>query len=412
MESLFTPQFFAANRANLRQLFTGTAPIVMTASGLLQRGGDSTFGFVQDASFWYLTGLNQPDVVLVMDKNQDYLIVPEISPVMEFFDGAIDLKQISERSGIKDVYKASEGYKKLESRVKKVKHVATLAALPIYEEHYHFYPNPARAYLAARLKSYNGDLELLDIGQHLARLRTIKQPEEIKAIQTAIDITIKAMKSAMKPSLLTKYLHEYELEAELTKNIRRSGATGHAFDPIVAGGLNACTLHSVANNSPLRNKDLVLVDMGAEVEHYAADITRTYAKTTPTKRQQAVHAAVVDVQEYAMSLLRPGVFVKEYEQQIEVYMGEKLRELGLIKTINTTNVRAYFPSATSHFLGINVHDVGDYHRPLEAGSVLTVEPGIYIRQEGIGVRIEDDVLITDKGIKNLSARLPKGISLI
>ncbi|HET8991988.1 MAG TPA: Xaa-Pro aminopeptidase [Candidatus Saccharimonadales bacterium] len=411
MGSFFTSQFFTSNRANLRKLFTGTAPIVITANGMLQRGGDSTYAFNQDASFWYFTGIDNPDVILVMDKNQDYLIVPELSPVMEFFDGAIDLNLLSERSGIKDIYYAAEGFKKLESRLKKVKHVATLAALPLYEEHYHFYPNPARNMLTSRLKSYNNAVELLDLSTHVTRLRVIKQKPELMAIQVAIDLTSKAIKSSMTKAKLQKYAYEYELEAELTKYYRRAGSEGHAFDPIVAGGLNACTLHSVANNSPLSSKDLILVDTGASVEHYAADITRTYTINNPTKRQQAVYDATLEVQDYALKLLRPGVIMKEYEYAVELYMGEKLRELGLIKTISYENVRKYYPSATSHFLGLNVHDVGDYSRPLEAGMVLTVEPGIYIREEAIGVRIEDDVVITDDGLVNLSKRLPKSISL-
>ena len=412
MESFFSSQFFASNRSNLRRLFTGTAPIVITAAGLLQRGGDSTFSFNQDASFWYLTGIDQPDTVLVMDKDQDFLIVPELSPVAEFFDGALDLKAFKQRSGIKDIYKAQEGYKRLESRIKKVKHVATLPALPAYEEHYHFYPNPSRAALSAKLKSYNSSIDLLDLGPHLSRLRMIKQAAELAAIESAIDITSKAITSAMKPAKLAKYDYEYELEAELTRNIRKAGASGHGFDPIIAGGANACTLHSISNNDPLNKTDLVLVDMGAEVEHYSADITRTYSMSTPTKRQLSVHTAVLDVSKYACSILETGVLLKDYEHKVELYMGEKLRELGLIKTISSENVRKYYPSATSHFLGLNVHDVGDYSRPLEVGSVLSVEPGIYIREEGIGVRIEDDVLLTDKGTKNLTAGLPKGISLI
>jgi Xaa-Pro aminopeptidase len=411
MDSYFSSQFFTTNRQKLRQLFTGTAPIVITSNGMLQRGGDSTFPFAQDANFWYLTGIDDPDMVLVMDKNQDYLIVPQLSPVMEFFDGVIDLDALRDRSGINDIYYESEGYKKLEGRIKKVKHVATIAALPTYEEHYRFYANPSRAMLVASLKSYNNDVELLDLSSHLSRLRMLKEPEELNAIQSAIDITNRAIKMAMSPARLVKYDNEYELEAELSKNIRRLGADGHAFDPIVAGGKKACILHSLSNNSPIDKKDLMLVDMGAEVEHYAADITRTYAVSNPSKRQQSVHAAVVEAQEYAINLLKPGVAMREYEHKVEVYVGEKLRELGLIKTITSENVRQYFPSATSHFMGINVHDVGDYNRPLESGVVLTVEPGIYIREEGIGVRIEDDVLITAKGNKVLSKRLPKTITI-
>ncbi len=205
-----------------------------------------------------------------------------------------------------------------------------------------------------------------------------------------------------------KYQHEYELEAEISNGFRKRGAAGHSFEPIVAGGARACTLHNVANNGQFAKSDLVVIDVGAEVEHYAADITRTISlSTAPSKRQQAVYAAVLDVQAYAFGLLKPGVLLKEYELLVEHYMGEKLRELGLIKIIDHDSVRTYFPHSTSHFLGLNVHDVGDYERPLEPGNVLTVEPGIYIEGESIGVRIEDDVLITKTGIKILSDRLPR-----
>jgi Xaa-Pro aminopeptidase len=187
--------------------------------------------------------------------------------------------------------------------------------------------------------------------------------------------------------------------------------SGHAFEPIVAGGPRACTLHNVANSGKLSADELVLMDVGAEIEHYAADITRTISLNgSPSRRQQAVHAAVLEVQEFALGLLKPGILLKEYEQQIEHFMGEKLRELGLIKIITHDGVRAYYPHATSHFLGLNVHDVGEYDRPLEPGVVMTVEPGIYIASEGIGVRIEDDVLVTPKGPKILSSKLPRDLA--
>jgi Xaa-Pro aminopeptidase len=197
------------------------------------------------------------------------------------------------------------------------------------------------------------------------------------------------------------------LEAEIGYGFRKRGAEHHAFAPIVAGGRRACTLHNVANNAPLSADELIVVDVGAEVEHYAADITRTISPSTPSRRQQTVYAAVLETQAYAMELLKPGVLLREYEHQVELFLGEKLRELGLIKTIDHENVRRFCPHATSHFLGLNVHDVGDYERPLEAGVVLTVEPGIYIPEESIGIRIEDDVLITGNGIKNLSRKLPR-----
>lgn len=407
MESNFTSQFFAGNRARLRELFTGKAPIVVTANGLLQRGGDSTYYFAQDANFWYLTGIDEPDIILVMDRGKEYLIVPKRSASREAFDGAVAYDSLKLRSGISTVYNDKDGWNLLIARLSKVKHVATVAPAPAYIDHFGFYANPARATLVARLKSHKEGLELLDLGHHISRLRMVKQLPEITAIQKAIDITIGSLKAALKASKLAKYKYEYELEAELSRSFRALGSDGHAFEPIVASGERACTLHNVKNSSPLDNNQLAVVDVGAEVEHYAADITRTVAIGTISRRQQAVYDAVLEVQKYAIDLLRPGTLLKEYEQLVEHFMGEKLRELGLIKTINHENVRKYYPHATSHFLGLNVHDVGDYDRPLEAGVILTVEPGIYIKKENIGVRIEDDILITLNGNRVLSNRLSR-----
>ncbi len=405
-KAIFTSEFFAGNRARLRELFTGKAPIVLTANGQLQRGADSVFPFQQDATFWYLTGCEEPDVVLVLDKDKEYFIVPGRDDTRTTFDGAIDTAEIARISGIKTVLAGDSGWKQLANRLHKVKHVATLPAAPEFIEQYGMYTNPARRRLIRKMKAENSNLELLDISQHLARMRMTKQPPEIAAIRQAITITLESLKETLSPAKRGKYAYEYAIEAELSRAFRLKGARGHAFDPIVASGERACVLHNVANNGPLAADELVLCDVGAEYQHYAADITRTVALGTPSKRQEAVFAAVHEVQAYAKSLLKPGVLLKEYEKQVELYMGEKLRELGLIKTIDHDSVRAYYPHATSHFMGLNVHDVGDYDRPLEPGLVLTVEPGIYIPAEGIGVRIEDDALITADGIEILSDALP------
>jgi Xaa-Pro aminopeptidase len=406
----FTSEFFAGNRARLRELFTGTAPIVLTGNGLLQRGADSVYPFQQDATFWYLTGCEEPDVVLVMDKDKEYFIVPERDAMRTAFDGAIDTATIVRTSGITHIYTSDDGWKQLAGRLRKVKHVATLPAAPEYVAQHGMYANPARRHLIRRMKAENANLELLDLSQHLTVMRMVKQPEEIEAIRQAIDITLNSLKETLRISKRSKYTHEYAVEAELGRAFRLKGARGHSFDPIVASGARACVLHNVANEGALAADELLLCDVGAEYNHYAADITRTVALGAPTRRQEAVFAAVLDVQRYAMSLLKPGVLLKEYEGQVEQYMGEKLRELGLIKTIDHEHVRAYYPHATSHFLGLNVHDVGDYERPLEPGVILTVEPGIYIPKEAIGVRIEDDVLITPGGIEVLGGgTLPAGL---
>lgn len=406
----FDSSFFAGNRERLRQLFTGTAPIVITANGLMQRAMDDAFPFYQDRSFWYLTGVNEPGVTLVMDKGKEYLIVPQREAVREKFDGAIDLDVLRRTSGIQTIVSEKEGWKQLSVRLKKVQHVATLGANPRYIDFLGMYTNPARAELLQRIKDINPAVEPLDLRIHLSRMRMIKQPAELAAIQQAIDITLDTLKEITRPRQLAKYAHEYEIEADLTRGFRRCGADGHAFSPIVASGERACVLHSVSNNAPLASGDLVVLDVGAQMHMYASDITRTVVLgERASRRQEQVHQAVQEAQDYACSLLRPGVLLREYEKQMETFVGEKLRELGLIKTIDHDNVRKYFPHATSHFLGLDTHDAGDYEHPLESGVVLTVEPGIYIPEESIGVRIEDDILITPEGNANLSAQLSRSL---
>ncbi len=401
MYTHFDREFFVGNRKRLRELFVGTAPIVLTANGVMQRNSETTFPFRQDSSFWYLTGINDPDVVLVMDKGKEYLIVPELSQYQEIFDGSLDADELQTVSGIKTVYTQKDGWRQLGNRLQKAKHVATLPAPKPYVEPYGFYTNPARATLIARLKEANAAVELLDLRPQLTRMRAVKQPAELAAIQEAIDITAKAVQAVRRRS----YRHEYEVEAAITATFRKHGAQGHGFTPIVASGARACVLHNSDNNGVIEPKDLVLVDIGAEVDNYSADISRTYAQSPPTKRQKDVYQAVLAVQDYALGLLKPGVTIRGNEQEIEQFMGEKLRELGLIKTINKDNVRKFYPHSTSHFLGLDVHDVGDYDRPLEPNMVITVEPGIYIPKEGIGIRIEDDVLITPEGCTVMTGRL-------
>jgi Xaa-Pro aminopeptidase len=407
---MFESEFFAGNRARLRHLFTGTAPIVVTANGLVQKGGDEPFPLHQDRSFWYLTGVDEPDVVLVMDKGKEYLIVPERELVREQFDGAVDPAELTRRSGIKEILGAKEGWKQLEARLKRVQHVATLAANPKYFDHFGMYTNPARAEVISRIKAINDDIELLDLRSHLARMRTVKQEVELAALQQAIDVTIETIKEIKRPKQLAKYAYEYEIEADITRGFRRRGTLGHAFTPIVASGKRACTLHNITNNGALSSNELLVLDIGADVEHYAADISRTLSLNgKPSRRQQQVHEAVLEAQAFAFSLIKPGMLLKDYEQQMEQFVGEKLRELGLIKTINRENVRFFFPHATSHFLGLDAHDAGDYYQPLPVGTVLAVEPGIYIPDEGIGVRIEDNVVLTDDGMTIMSDALPRDL---
>jgi len=404
MTSTPDARFFAANRERLRTLFNGTAPIILTANGLLQRNSDSTFPFRQDSSFWYFTGIEDPDVILVMDKSKEYLIIPARDEHRVAFDGDITASDLQAISGIEQVYTEKPGWKILGSKIKRVKHVATLAAPPSFVNYHGMYTNPARARLIEHLKEYNPSLELLDLRPHITRQRMIKQPVELACIQEAIDHTVNALQNLRRRGW-DKFTHEYEVEAAITRSFRAHNVT-HAYQPIVASGKDACTLHYIANNGPIVQQSQLLLDVGGEVSNYAADITRTYFVGEPTRRYRQVYDTVLEVQQFAYKLLKPGTVMKDYEHAVEQFMGEKLRELGLIKSIDHDTVRKYYPHATSHFLGLDVHDVADYDRPLEAGVVLTVEPGIYIPEEGIGVRIEDDIHLTQDGPDILTRKLP------
>lgn len=403
MDSLFNPEFFAGNRQKLRTLFTGKAPIVVTANGLLQKSVDTSFPFRQDSSFWYLTGIDEPDIILVLDKDKEYLILPERSQYQDIFDSTLAAEEIKKHSGIATVYDSKEGWKHLGGRLNKVKHVATLAAYAPRIDTYGMYSNPARQVLVGKMKEINPSVELLDLRPHLARLRMLKQPAELAVMKKAIAATGAALRKVSKK--LTSYNNESEIVLDLTQAFGRRGAK-HAFEPIVASGMNACTIHYVSNNSNIDKKGLVLLDIGAEIDHYGADISRTYSVGTPSKRQKQVFEAVKEAQQFAISLLKPGTIVKDYEKRIEEFMGEKLRELGLIKSIEKDLVRRYYPHSTSHSLGLDAHDPADYERPIEVGMVMTVEPGIYIAEEGIGVRIEDDVFIGKSGVQILSKAIP------
>jgi Xaa-Pro aminopeptidase len=408
--SFFTADFFAANRRALAGRAQAEVPIVVAANGLLQRGGDSSYAFTQDANFWYLTGIDEPDITLVMDGDDEFLIVPVREQNRETFDGAVDTAKLTRQSGITKIVDETAGWKHLDQLLTRSGKVCLPAAAPAYLEHYGMYTNPARSRVAERLQHHIANLQIMDIRAELARLRMIKQPAELAALQKAIDITGQTLNDVLKAPKLKAYEHEYQLEADIARGFRFQGGRGHSFEPIVAGGKNACTLHNVANQSSLTKGDLIVVDVGAEYDHYAADITRTVCMGKPTPRQRNVYDAVSAVQEYALSLLQPGTNLRQYEDKVARRMGQELKALGLIKTAKKADIRKYFPHATSHFLGLNVHDVGDYTQALQPGVVLTCEPGIYIPEEGIGVRLEDDILITKDGHKVLSAACRKQIT--
>lgn len=399
----FNKDFFTNNRNSLRKLFIGTAPIVITANGVLQRNGDNQFAFRQDSNFWYLTGIDEPDFILVMDKQKDYLIAPDHPDHVYIFDGKTDDRKLAEISGIETVLSEVEGWRQLGNRLKKAKHVAVIAPPKLYIDQLALYVNPAKIILSEKIKTYNQDIEQLDIRPHLTKLRSIKQPIEIETIKKAIEITGYGFKKVRKN--IGKYDFEHQIDADVMYEFTSRGAK-FGYQNVIASGVNACTLHHRDNNQAIGESEFVLIDIGAEVNNYTADITRTiFINDKPSKRLTQVYEKVEEVQKYSFGLIKPGVSFREYEKQVEHFMGERLRELGLITTIDRKSVREFFPHANSHFLGLDAHDLGDYYGAFEKNMIITVEPGIYIPKEGIGVRIEDDVILTDDGIDNLSSNL-------
>lgn len=400
----FSKDFFINNRLRLREEFGGEAPIVISGNSFLQKSLDATYPFVQDSNFWYLTGVSGPGLVLVMDKAGDYLILPKQSYYMKTFGGVIDTTELREQSGIGNIYEYEKGWARLSKRLRSSKYVAGLEAPEQFVEELDMYTNPARARLVEMIFNQNPDLHFIDLRDALARLRIIKADQEIKAIREATAVTMESFKRLS--DNLDKYTYEYEIAAQVTRDFI-SHNMDHAYEPIIASGENATVLHYVANNKKYRMGDLILIDVGASFLGYASDISRTIG-VKPTKRQLDIHSAVESANRYALELLKPGVHMSDIEKKVREFVGKMLVELGLSKTVSKHSIRRYYPHATSHTVGLDVHDPMPKDGVLRPGMVLTIEPGLYIKEESIGVRIEDIVLITETGTEVLSGDLSRG----
>lgn len=395
---MFKSSFFVQNRAKLREASKADV-LVVVANGLLQRNGDGPFAFRQDSNFWYLCGVRVPEAILFIDRNgKSTLILPEQSPNEKVFGAPYDTQELQHISGVDAVLVGEEGTRKLAATLASAQSIGMPAVPPAYSERYGMFMNPSARRINRFVRECNTSASRQDIRTILSSARMIKQPEEITAIRKAVQITNDTLAEVHKK--ISKYKYEYEIEADVVAGFRKRGASGEAFGSIIASGRNTCHLHYQDNNAKLAN-DLVYLDVGAEYEHYAADITRTYI-LQPNERIQAVVAAVEQVAAYAKSLAKPGVTIRQNERLVREQMGVVLLGLGLITSNAPEQVSRYFPHGTSHYLGLDVHDVGDYDAPLAPGVVMTIEPGIYIADEGIGVRIEDDILITPKGYEQLS----------
>lgn len=402
-----TADFFTYNRHNVCSAVDGGV-VVVAAHTAVQRRADASFQFEQESNFWYLTGVDAADWWLISDgsRHKSWLVAPDISEAHQVFDGSLSREVAQQLSGVDAVIGAAEAEELLRDLAKRHSVVHTIGP-DAHAKHYDFSLNPGPVQMHRRLERLFG--EVRDCRRDIAILRARKQSVEIAAMKQAIEVTVGAFEQVKQE--LPRLGYEYQVEAEFSHHLRSHGATGHAYDPIVASGKNACTLHYVDNQAKLSRKNLLLLDVGARHCGYAADITRTYALGTPTRRQREVHAAVQQAMQQIIALVGPDLRVEEYQSRVDDVMKQAVLSLGLMKDLSDEEAyRRYFPHAISHGLGIDVHDSLGGTSTLQAGMVLTVEPGIYIPEEGIGIRLEDDILVTAHGYENLTKQLSTDIA--
>lgn len=388
---MFNADFYTNNRKRLLEKCNNEL-VIVAGNGLLQRAGDVNFTFRQDSNFLYLTGISEPDLVLVMHPKEgiEFIIAPDKDEVAIIFDGQSDSAEFKKTSGISLTMNETEGwaYIKKHSAEQKVWFNS-----PSSTKVRGLFSNPGRQAAFERIKQLS--MQPTDVRPLLAELRMIKQALEITAITKAISVTKSALKRV--EAAVEQSSNEADLIKELSMYFVGQGVV-HSFAPMAQSGKNATILHYDKNNQKLISNAAVLLDVGAEYGGYAADISRTYVKGNNARAKEVI-AAVKSVQSQVISFVKPGVTWREVSDLALKLVADELKTLKVIT--DEKEAQDYFPHAIGHFLGLDVHDVGDYSRPLEEGMVITVEPGIYIPKESIGVRIEDDILVTKTGAKVL-----------
>ena len=417
---------FAARRSRLlRRLPAGSAALIASGSEV-SRNGDVDYPFRQPSSFYYLTGFEEPDAVALLRPGHDEPFVMFVRP----HDPAMAV-WVGPRLGVEGAVEelgadAAHSIDDLESELPSLLRDAERLYFSLgSDERLESLVSDAVATRRALAQRGGTPIEaVFDLEPLIAGLRLIKSREEVAALQRAIDITGAGIDAAMRAT--QPGMHEYEVQAVLEAEYRRLGSPRDGFPSIVAAGENACTLHYTSNTAEIAPGDLLLLDTGAEVEMYGADVTRTFpADGRFRAAQRDVYEIVLAAQRAAIDLVAPGVPFDDVHDRATRVLTEGLRDLGVLSGRMPTLLKEreyapFFMHGTSHWLGMDVHDVGRYRDgddsvELRPGMVLTVEPGLYFapgtrgvprRLRGIGVRIEDDVLVTRSGNRVLSGAIP------
>ncbi len=408
---------FIKNRAKFTAQMKPKSIAIFNSNDIFNTGADSTLPFEQHRDIFYLSGADQEESILLLfpdalnKKHREILFLKETNEHIAIWEGEkYSKEQATKVSGIKTIYWLQE--------FKKVFFDLMTEAETIYfntNEHYRqsneietredrFIKQCKKEFPAHKWEKSN---------QILQQIRGVKEPEEIELMQTACNITEKGFRRILpfvKPGIM-----EYEIEAEFIHEFIKNRSKGFAYTPIIASGFNACVLHYIENNKVCNDGDLLLLDVGAEYANYSSDMTRTIPVNGKfTNRQKAIYNAVLRVKNEATKMLTPGTYWAEYHKEVGKLMTSELLGLGLIDKTDVKNenpdwpaYKKYFMHGTSHHLGLDTHDYGPLKTPMKANMVFTVEPGIYIPEERIGIRIEDDVVIQDQGAPvNLMKNIP------
>jgi len=405
--------FFENNRKKFLDKLPEDAIAIFDNGDTFPRNGDVDHPFRANNNFYYLTGIEEWGAKLIispqnMDGDTYRLYIPPQDPKIEVWTGKrLTIEDSQELSGIQKVEQISSFNKDLN----RLLYIHDTIYVDYNENSLLGPASPFKSFIQ-ELKNAQPGLDFKRASRILTPIRAIKTPEEIDCLKKACSITGEALNMAW--SHLEAGRHEYEIQAVIEFVMTMNKCQRLGYEPIVASGKNAAILHYITNNDPLAPNDLILFDVGAEWNQYSADITRTVPVSGKFEGMgKEVYEAVLEVQNEIIPLLKPGAYFKDVIDKSKQLIAQKLLDLKWIQDLESDEskelIDQYYPHKFGHFLGMNVHDVGFANLPMEAGQVWTVEPGIYDFEREIGVRIEDDILITNSQPEILSKMIPREI---
>lgn len=414
------PDFFTGNRKRFTDKMKAGSIAIFNSNDEFPRNGDQNFPFRQQSDLFYLCGIDQEETILVMAPGhpnpafREVLLVKETSEQIAIWEGQkLSKEEATKISGIKAVFWTKDFEVLLKDLMSWTKNVYLNANE--YPKYFNTVPYKDLRF-AQELKEKYPAHSFQRSAPLVTELRKIKSETEVDLIKKAGEITGKAFEKVLE--FVNTGIPEYQIQAVIECEFAMNGANGSAYQPIIASGANACVLHYIDNNKVCNNGDLLLMDFGAEYANYAADITRTIPVNGKfTERQKDCYEAVLRVHDKAIQLLIPGTSIDAFNKEVNKLMEEEMINLGLFSKEDVKKqdpkkplYLQYFMHGTSHPIGLDVHDVGCKYDPLEPGMVVTCEPGIYIREEKIGIRIEDDILVTENGPVNLTEQIPVSVT--